>query len=333
MAERYTAQFYEAATDNRLRCHLCPHNCLIADGKSGICGARKNSGGVLYAETYGMITAIAMDPIEKKPLYHYYPGSRILSIGSRGCNLRCPFCQNWHISQDDRASTSYYSPEDIVTLALKNDSIGVAYTYNEPVIWAEYVIDTSRMARAKGLRNVMVSNGYINPAPLDDLLGVVDAFNIDLKSFNDETYKKALKGRLANVRESIERIFAAGRHLEVTTLIVTGMNDSLAEMEQIYKFIASIDRKIPWHISRYYPNYKYHKDATDTDFLFKVYEEASKLLDYVYTGNVQGTSRGSDTICPGCGAVAINRKGYYTSPVNCTGGKCSKCGADLNIIH
>jgi len=199
----HEAAYYEKLDGGNVRCRLCPHNCLIKDGKHGICGARKNSGGILVTEIYGRLTSLAMDPIEKKPLYHFHPGSSILSIGTRGCNMKCPYCQNWHISQDQAARTSLYSSSDVVSAAVREGSIGIAYTYSEPIIWFEYVYDTAVMAREKKLANVMVTNGFINREPLEQLLGVIDAMNIDLKTFREETMKKVQKARLPDVLATI----------------------------------------------------------------------------------------------------------------------------------
>lgn len=329
--EKHKAGYYNIS-EGKITCQLCPHNCKIAEGKTGICGVRSNYGGILYANSFGRITAIHDDPIEKKPLYHFYPGSMILSIGSFGCNLRCPFCQNWSISQDLNTSSSYYSPADIVEIAAKNGSPGIAYTYNEPMIWAEYAIETSLLARKQGIYNVMVTNGYVNDAPLRDLVQTIDAFNIDLKSFNSVIYKKIMKADLESVTSTIKTVYESNRHVEVTTLIVTGINDTIEEMDDIINFIADLDKNIPWHISRYYPNYKYSSDATDLDFIFNVYQRAKKSLNYVYCGNVPVSAEGSDTICPYCGSVVINRRGYHTVLTNFDQGKCGSCGRELNFI-
>lgn len=328
--ERHKAGYYNIS-DGHVQCELCPHNCIISEGKTGICGVRSNNGGVLYANSYGRITAIHDDPVEKKPLYHFFPGSMILSIGSLGCNLKCPFCQNWSISQDLTTRTNYYSPRDIVDIALENESPGIAYTYNEPMIWAEYVIETSLLARKNGIYNVMVTNGYVNAAPLNDLVNIIDAFNIDLKSFNPSTYKKVMKADLESVIRTIKTVYESSSHVEITTLIVSGINDTMEEMTDIINFISSLDKKIPWHISRYYPNYKYSSEATDLEFIYKVYKQAKKSLDYVYCGNVPVSAEGSDTVCPNCGSVVINRRGYHTVLSNFDHGKCGSCGIDLNF--
>ncbi|MBN2159313.1 MAG: AmmeMemoRadiSam system radical SAM enzyme [Spirochaetes bacterium] len=329
----HEAVFYEKLDREIVRCGLCPHNCVIQKGKSGICGTRKNDGGTLISEIYGRLTAVAMDPIEKKPLYHFHPGSSILSIGTKGCNMKCPYCQNWHISQDPAAHTSYHSAESIVESALREGSIGIAYTYSEPIIWFEYVYDTSVLARKKGLKNVMVTNGFINREPLDRLLEVVDAMNIDLKTFREETMRTVQKARLADVIATIKRVYEKGCHIELTTLVVTGINDDLNEMRDIIDFISSIDRNIPWHISRYYPSYKYDRKATDIHFMTKVHEEAEKKLNFVYCGNIPAGEQGHDTHCPSCGATVIRRSGYFTKVEQLNGSACSACGHDLRIVR
>lgn len=329
----HVADFFEKLDRGLLRCHLCPHNCVISPGSRGTCGVRVNRDGVLITEIYGHLTALAMDPVEKKPLYHFRPGGRILSIGTKGCNMKCPYCQNWHISQDASARTTYHDPGEIVTMALGEGSMGIAYTYSEPIIWYEYVRDTAVLAEEKGLANVLVTNGFINPEPLEKLLGYVDAMNIDLKSFRDETYRKVQKARLAPVLETITTAHRGGVHIELTTLIVTGINDDMAEMRDIIEFIASLDPGIPWHISRYYPNYEYHAPQTDLEFMERVHVEASGKLRFVYSGNVPSSSVGQDTLCPSCGATAIRRTGYHVRIEGLEGSACSSCGFDLGIVR
>jgi len=331
MTENLTeARHYGTDRSGKLRCGLCPHNCLIADGKSGTCGVRSNRGGTLYTLIYGEVSAVAMDPIEKKPLYHFFPGSQILSIGTKGCNFKCSFCQNWHISQDLKAHTSRYSPEAIVRLAEQNSSVGIAYTYSEPMIWFEFVVDCARLARERGLVNVMVTNGFVNPGPLDELLECIDAMNIDLKSFREESYRRVQKGGLSGVLETI-RAASSRCHVELTTLVVTGINDDLGEMREIISWIAALDRNIPWHISRYYPNFKYDAAPTDVDFMLKVCREAREKLHHVYCGNIAGSHGTSDTLCPSCGATVVSRTGYSTSMCALEGGRCARCGFDLRI--
>ncbi len=331
MPVQHKASYSSPLEHSKVRCLLCPHNCTIVENAAGVCGVRKNIGGVLYTEIYGKVTAVAMDPIEKKPLYHFYPGSRILSIGTRGCNMKCFYCQNWHISQDVLARATDYTPEQIVQNAHENKSIGIAYTYSEPLIWFEFVMDTSRLARKSGLKNVLVTNGFVNSAPLDEMLPLIDAMNVDLKTFRDETYRRVQKGRLEDVCATIKRSHAAGCHVEVTTLVVTGVNDTMDEMRDIISFIESVDKTIPWHISRYYPNYKYDAPATDIRFIMDVCREASAKLSFVYCGNVPGSQVGSATKCPSCGTEVISRSGYHVTVEHVKNGRCAHCGADLYL--
>ncbi len=324
---------YYNRKDGITECLLCPHHCMIGDGKAGVCGVRENKGGTLYSSIYGEVTSAAMDPMEKKPLYHFYPGTEIYSIGTRGCNLKCPFCQNWSISQDLRAVSSYRSPEDTVKIALASGSIGIAYTYSEPTIWFEYVRDTALLARKNGLKNVLVTNGYVNPDPLEEFTGFIDAMNIDLKCYSTDVYQKVLKAGLEPVKNTIRKAYELGCFIEVTTLIVTELNDNFDELMDIARFIASIDKKIPWHLSRYHPSYKYKKPATDPDFIAAVWESSIEILDYVFTGNLHPSEARSDTVCPKCHTVIISRKGYHTVIKELDNGKCKQCGYELGIIH
>ena len=328
--------FYYEAAGAELRCLLCPHNCIIQEGALGICGARKNSGGALVSEIYGEITSIALDPIEKKPLYHFYPGSSVLSVGTKGCNLKCPYCQNWNISQNLNSKTSFVKPQELVRLAAEHSSPGIAYTYSEPGIWAEYVLEAGAAAKKAGIYNVLVTNGFINSKPLEDILSVADAMNIDLKTFNENTFAKIHKGNLKQVLKTIESVYNSPCHLEITTLAVTGINDTMEDMRDIISFIKGIDDSIPWHISRYFPAWKYNEPPTDIDFMTRVYEEASQSLKFVYCGNLRGVNTGSDTFCPTCGNFLIRRVGFsseirYLRKAT-EGALCSKCGTLLDIL-
>jgi pyruvate formate lyase activating enzyme len=326
------AKYYDFLENKDVACKLCPHNCIVKDKKTGICGVRRNIDGKFFTDIYGKVSSIGMDPIEKKPLYHFYPGQQILSIGTVGCNMKCVYCQNWNISQDIDAKTVVYEPEKIVKAAVENNSIGIAYTYSEPIIWFEYVLDCARIGKQKGLKNVLVTNGFINPDPLDELLNYIDAMNIDLKAYKEETYKRVQKARLEDVKNTIVRAYEKNCHIEITTLIVTGINDNMDEMKEIINFISSIDKNIPWHISRYYPNYKYEKPATSIDFIREVYEQATEKLNFVYCGNVPFDFPGNKTICPSCGVVAIDRSGYLTRVESLNDSKCGECGAFLNVV-
>jgi len=280
------AMFYEKIGD-KVHCCLCPHNCLIESGKLGKCNVRINDNGELFTENYGEITSLALDPIEKKPLNYFKPSTYILSAGTFGCNFKCDFCQNYSISQF-KADSRFISKEDLVnTVLAAENSIGIAFTYNEPTIWYEYVYDCSKLLKEKDESKsvVLVTNGFINEEPLKKLLPYIDAMNIDLKSFNDNFYKNICDGRLKPVLKTIETA-AKNCHVEITTLLVSGENDSAEEVEKIAKYIASIDKDIPLHLSRYFPNYKYKNPPTDIDFILKAEKIAKKYLNRVNIGNV-----------------------------------------------
>jgi len=321
---RYYTQKEDGGIRGGVRCGLCPHRCVIAKDKTGICGVRVNREGTLYTNIYGEVSSIAMDPIEKKPLYHFYPGASILSIGTVGCSFKCQFCQNYGISQDPAHPTDYYPPEEMVRLAAGGDSIGIAYTYSEPLIWFEYVLDCCKLAREQGLKNVFVTNGYVNPEPLAELLGYADAFNIDLKSMSGDFYKTIVGGRLDPVMRTIRAVSEKeGVTLEVTTLIIPGYNDSDEEMEEIAEFLSSLGRPVPYHLSAYYPMYKFTAPPTPVETLERLQRIAEKKLDYVYLGNVRTDA---NTSCPSCGAVLVERRGYGVRRVNLGNGRCDKCG-------
>jgi pyruvate formate lyase activating enzyme len=323
------ALYYEKKDDRRVGCRLCPHNCTIGEGKSGVCGVRMNKGGTLFATTYGEASSVAMDPIEKKPLYHFHPGSSILSVGTVGCSFRCGFCQNYHISQNPSHPTQHYEPEDVVRTAREYGSVGIAYTYSEPLIWYEWVIDSCRLGRKKGLKNVFVTNGYINEKPLKELLPFTDAFNIDLKSFNDEFYRKNTGGRLKPVLDTIEKISKRDEiELEVTTLVIPGYNDSEEEMERLTEWLSSLSPDIPYHLSAYYPMYKFSSPPTPIETLQRLKKIAKKRLRYVYLGNVGGES---NSICANCGAVLVQRLGYRIKVENYKDGRCTSCGNPVPI--
>lgn len=270
-------------------CQVCMHHCKLKPGQWGICRARKNETEEIVCKSYGQISSLALDPIEKKPLNRFYPGSKILSVGSFGCNLRCPFCQNNEISMvsPDMSDENYLSPAELADIAQQcreKGNIGVAFTYNEPLISWEYVFDTARLVKKAGMKNVLVTNGTASPEILEKLLPHIDAMNIDLKGFREEYYEK-LGGSLAAVKEFIKRA-AADCHVELTTLVVPGENDSISEMEEEARWIAAIDREIPLHVSRFFPRYKMQdRPATEVESIYALAETARKYLKYVYTGN------------------------------------------------
>ena len=281
------ADYWEKVNNDSVRCLLCPHYCVIDEGSTGCCGVRVNRDGTLIAESYGCVTSIALDPIEKKPLYHFYPGKQIVSIGSYGCNLKCGFCQNSNISMEYKnVRIDRFTPElvaEVAVLAINDGNVGVAYTYNEPLIGYEFIKDCSILIRKEGLKNVLVTNGYINNEPLEELLIHIDALNIDIKGNNNRTYNK-LGGTLEPVKNTI--IKASKRcHVEVTTLVVPGENEN--EIEDIARWLSSINPEIPYHLSRFFPRYKYSdRSPTPSETMYKLLEEAKKHLQYVYLGNI-----------------------------------------------
>jgi len=324
------AKYWKKLENGKVKCELCPHNCILAQGKEGICRIRKNIDGTLYATGYGETVTIGMDPIEKKPIFHLKPGSYILSVAPNGCNFRCQWCQNWHISQD-KVPTRYISPDILVTIALRERSVGIAFTYTEPLIWFEYIMDVAKVGRTRGLKMVAVSNGYINPEPLEELLPYIDAFNIDLKSMNPDVYRRFIGGKLEPVLETIKR--ASQKTLvEVTYLIIPTVNDSEEEIRKLVDFIAEVNPKIPLHLSRYYPAYKFDVPPTPPKTLLDAYKIAREVLPYVYIGNlpIAGTE---NTYCPECGNLLVERQGFSaTMPGITPDGKCSKCGRPVDII-
>ena len=274
---------------NKIVCPICPHKCALSPGQTGFCRARSNQGDIIIDDNYGKITAMALDPVEKKPLYHFYRGSKILSIGSFGCNLRCSFCQNYEISMTElkQTDTVYIPPEDLGNKAIEllpQGNIGVAFTYNEPLIGYEYVYDSAKILKDHGLKTVAVTNGYINEEPLSELLPLIDAMNIDLKGFSDDFYKK-IAGHLEPVKKTIEQSHRKC-HIEVTTLIVPGENDSENEIRDIAKWLASLDKNIPLHISRFFPRYQMtDRSPTPVETVYSLAETAREYLSYVYEGN------------------------------------------------
>ncbi len=269
-------------------CELCPHHCALEEGKTGLCRARKNVQGTIVSESYGKVTSVSLDPIEKKPLYRFHPGSKILSVGSFGCNLRCPFCQNSDIATADSSiQTQYISPKTLVEKAMEltpRGNIGIAYTYNEPLVGYEYVLDCAKLAKENNLKNVVVTNGMICEKPLLELLPFVDAMNIDLKAFTDSFYKK-VGGDLSTVKNTI-RLVAKAIHVEVTTLIVPGENDSESEMDKLAIWLASIDPSIPLHVTRFFPQWQMNdRAATPVKTVYSLAKVARKHLKNVYEGN------------------------------------------------
>lgn len=327
------ALLYEKLSGNLVHCFLCNQHCRIADGKFGFCGVRQNLDGSLYTYAYGEVIAAHVDPIEKKPLYHFLPGSSSFSIATIGCNFRCGFCQNWEISQssfrDGARSGEAQTAQEIVELALKNGCKSISYTYTEPTIFFEYALETAKYAKEKGLYNNFVTNGYMTAECLRMIRPYLDAANVDLKFFREDSYKRICSGSLKPVEDSIQLMHELGIWVEVTTLIVPEENDTDEQLSGIAKFIAGIDKSIPWHISRFQPDYKFgdHK-ITPENMLIK----AEKLgraagLKNIYIGNVAGL--GSNTYCPKCGELLIKREVFSVLEQKIKDGKCMYCQAKI----
>lgn len=315
--------------DGAVRCLLCPHYCRIQPDRQGICGIRENREGRLVSLTYGGAAALNLDPVEKKPLFHFHPGRRILSLGSVGCNLRCRFCQNAPLVLKQVPLSPVTIPE-LVRAAKESRSVGLAYTYNEPLVNFEFVRDCASAFRAAGMANVLVTNGYINPDPLRELLPLVDAMNIDLKSMNPDFYRTLCGGTLEPVLETI-RTSARACHVEVTNLLVTGENDSDEDIRRVVDFIASVDPRIPTHFSRYFPAHRFGAPPTPPERLEAALSIARCKLAFVYAGNCP-LPGGEDTSCPKCGAVAVRRTGYRTNPAGLAGAACASCGTPLRFV-
>jgi pyruvate formate lyase activating enzyme len=322
------AQFYDRK-NSAVECHICPHNCTILLDKYGLCRGRKNENGQLWAINFGETTSVAIDPIEKKPLYHFYPGSQILSIACNSCNMRCPFCQNWEISQED-VQTQFIAPDVLASIYKEHQSIGIAYTYTEPLMWYEYLLEAGKLIHQEGGKNVLVTNGLINEQPLLMLMPLIDAMNIDLKTMDPEVYKKTLKGDLHTVLRTIE-IARTRCHVELTNLLVTGLNDKKKNVDMIIDYVSSKDPDIPVHFSRYYPNYHYDSPPTPEKKLEYAYEKAKEKLKYVYLGNIP-SEEAANTYCPQCNNLLIERMHYRTIVTGLKGNKCKKCGTKINIV-
>jgi pyruvate formate lyase activating enzyme len=328
------ALFYKKVEGEKVKCVLCPHNCLIADGKFGFCRARKNIGGELYSMVYGRPASVHVDPVEKKPLFHFLPGSTALSFGTTGCNFSCDNCQNFEISQsypEESPNVEEVSPERIVELSLRYGCRSIAYTYNEPTVFYEYMLDTARIAKKRGIKNIMVSNGFINPLPLKKILPYLDAANIDLKG-NEEFYRRVSKGELEPVFKAIKTIRKAGVWLELTNLLIPGFNDSEMNIEWLSSWIEdNLGREVPLHISRFFPMFRMSNvKITPESSIEKAYSIARKHLDFVYTGNL--FSGREDTLCPSCGKVLVRRSGYFIEYNNIRGGKCAFCGRIISGV-
>jgi pyruvate formate lyase activating enzyme len=325
------ALYYKTLENGLVKCKLCPHNCLIGDSEHGFCNVRINKEGILYSELFEKVTATGLDPIEKKPLYHFYPGSKILSIGSVGCSMKCLFCQNYRISQATLQTiekVNVYSAKSIVELAVEQvNNIGIAFTYNEPGTFYEYMINVAELAKPLGLKTVMVTNGYINREPLNELLPYIDAFNVDLKAFSESFYKVMTQAKLEPVKKTIKRISLSQKHLEITNLVIPGMNDNFEEFEEMVRWIAGeTGCRTALHISRYFPDFQMKIASTPINLMLDLYEIAKRHLKYVYLGNVLDSARDA-TNCDKCKNTLIIRSSEGTSIVGLDKkGNCKNCG-------
>ena len=344
------ARFFEGETETEadIRCALCPLRCVIRAGSLGACGARGNENGKGALPFYGHVTAMAADPVEKKPLFHFRPSSEILSVGFAGCNLRCPFCQNWRISRSARAPGSRMSPAQIVAAARRENCRAIAYTYSEPLVHAEFLLDCMSLARKNGIANALVTNGCIRVNAAEEILCLADAANIDLKCFSPETYARILadahldQGIFETVIAFIRLARAKGVHVEITTLVVPGMNDSPDELDACADFILSLGAETdgpqtPWHLSAYHPAHLCSLPPTDPAFLLKTKKRVGGKLKFVYTGNIP--SEENNTLCPCCNALLVRRLGYRAETRGLAPPKdgeaffrCANCGAGTGIL-
>lgn len=362
MPPLHEARFYQHLPDGRLLCTLCPHDCRIHEGGRGACGVRYHHDGKLYTLVYDKVISRHLDPVEKKPLFHFYPGSRAYSIATVGCNMRCSFCQNWQISQWPKQNLPRrlasegqeetvqpfcpqletlglgvpgepVKPDGLVRDALRAGAQAIAYTYTEPTIFYELAYDTAVLAREQGLKNIFVSNGFIGEAAQRQLAPVLDAANIDLKFFRDESYRRISRARLQPVLDAIQRYHELGVWLEVTTLVIPGLNDSEAELRSIAQFIHDLDPGIPWHVTQYYPAYMMHdRPPTPVQTLRRAREIGLETgLRHVFQGNVPGEG-GENTFCPACHALLIERYGFYVRYNRIRDGRCPECGTVIEGV-
>jgi len=332
------AMLYEKLEDKKVRCFLCAHGCHISEGKRGICAVRENIDGTLHSLVYGKVISANIDPIEKKPLFHFLPGSASFSIATAGCNFRCEHCQNYEISQFPKARPDVpipgtdMTPGEVVNLAEKNKCESISYTYTEPTIFLEFAYDCAKLARERGIKNVFVSNGFMTPESVRLIAPYLDGNNIDLKG-SDEFYKKICHARVEPVKETIRLMKELGVWVEVTTLIISGYNDSEEDLRSIAEFIKSVDPAIPWHVSQFYPTYKL-TDAPRTPVKTLRWARQMGLdigLKYVYEGNVPGEG-GENTYCSNCKGVLVNRFGFSIGKNKIKDGKCADCGMQIDGV-
>lgn len=328
------AMFYDPAPGGTVVCGLCPHRCRIKAGKRGACGVRENREGRLFTLVHSKVVAANVDPIEKKPLFHFYPASLSFSLATVGCNLHCLHCQNAEISQmpfdQGRVAGRHLAPEEAVSAALEGGCRSISYTYTEPTIYFEYAYDTARKAAERGLKNVFVTNGYVEAGPLEAIQPWLHGANVDLKSFRDSFYRRVCRGRLGPVLETLKRMRALGIWLEVTTLLIPGRNDEEEELRDIARFLHGLGEDVPWHVSAYYPTYRMtDRPRTPVATLRRAREIGREEgLLFVYTGNVPG-DEGENTLCPQCGRRLIRRYGFHVLSMDLEHGKCPGCGREV----
>ncbi len=314
-------------------CTLCPHVCQLQECELGKCGQRIARSGRVIPVLAGQITAIALDPVEKKPLYHFYPGSTVLSVGGAGCNFRCTYCQNWQIAHDPRIPCEVLTPEELLELALSTarkqpDCVGVAFTYNEPLIGYEFVLASAKLLKQHGLKVILVTNGYINPQPWSELLKYVDAVNIDVKAFSDNFYQEQCGASLGPVLRNVEAAQDL-THIEITYLVIPGLNDDETEFRAFCSWLSGISPEVPVHLTRYFPNFKLRLSPTPLSTLWKLASAAKEMLEFVYLGN---TGTMPNTKCPDCGVTVISRAGLRTKLEALDHGRCGHCGREMNTV-
>jgi pyruvate formate lyase activating enzyme len=334
------AYLYKPLNEKKVKCNLCNHRCVIKNGSRGICGVRENQEGTLKTLVYGKLIASNIDPIEKKPLFHFFPGSLSYSIATVGCNFKCLFCQNANISQmpsdhNGMITGDLYTPEDVVDAAVKGNCKSIAYTYTEPTIYFEFAYDTAKIAHEKGIQNVFVTNGYMTSEALEMISPYLDAANVDLKAFNASFYKDVVKARLEPVKETLKLMKSLGIFVEVTTLLIPGLNDDKKELEKLALFLVqSLGPKTPWHVSAFYPTYRLtDRPPTSVESLVMAREIGIKAgLNYVYIGNVPSED-GENTFCYKCGNILIKRSGFYVEKNLIKNSRCPHCGALINGVE
>ena len=326
----HPARYFDTLENAEVKCTLCPAECHIRPGKRGVCRSRKNVGGRLVTDNYGELVTLAVDPIEKKPLYHFRPTTQILSTGANCCNLNCRHCQNWTISQQT-VPTSYASPEQLVALSREYGSDAVAFTYTEPMVWFEYLMDVAPVLKQAGVAVVLVSNGYINEKPLAELLPLVDAANVDIKGIRPTFYKNVCGGKIEPILENIRTFAESDVHIELTNLIIPRENDADRDVSDLIDFVADLPGSVPLHFSAYHADYKMTNPATPAQTLRSAFERAKEVLDYVFVGNMF-IADASDSFCPHCGHLLISRSGFRAQILGLDEDRCASCGQRTYII-